>query len=257
MDQPITETDLQGYVDGEIDPMRRIAVETWLQAHPETAARVMQDLRQRDEIRAFLAEPAAPAAATMVLAGQLHKRLRRRRLFLGLRRGLAAAVLIGTGWLAHGQLGGTLVDSVAAAHLPLPDFVQSAAEAHRIAIVGGLALSGLMPLDDPDRVAGATAPPPRLGEGFSLLGARRVPTDEGEGVQTVWLAPGGRHLSLFVTTRPIAGSAPAASVHPQTAAEEGFNLVYWEAGRFAYALCGNLPLQTLLETAGRIEGAPA
>jgi anti-sigma factor RsiW len=257
MDQPITETDLQGYVDGQIDAMRRIAVEAWLQSHPDAAARVMQDLRQRDEIRAFLAEPAVPAAATLVLGAQLDKRLRRRRLVMGLRRGLAAAVLVGAGWLAHGQLGGTLVDSVAAAHLPpghgLPDFVEEAAEAHRIAIVGGLALSGLMPLEDPDRLAAAAGPPPRLGEGFSLLGARRLATDDGEATQSVWLAPGGRHLTLFATARPAASGV----VYPQAATQDGFNLVYWEAGRFAYALCGNLPLRTLLETARRMEGAPA
>ena len=48
MMDPITDDDLIAFVDGQIDPMRRLDVEAHLAAHPGAAAQVMADL-----LRAF------------------------------------------------------------------------------------------------------------------------------------------------------------------------------------------------------------
>ncbi|MCE7077887.1 anti-sigma factor, partial [Bordetella bronchiseptica] len=48
--EPVTEIDLNAYVDGQLDPARRIEVEDFLSRHPEEAMRVMADLRQRDAL---------------------------------------------------------------------------------------------------------------------------------------------------------------------------------------------------------------
>ena len=42
---PVTDTDLDAYVDDQLDVTRRIEVEAFLSTRPETAARVMSDLR--------------------------------------------------------------------------------------------------------------------------------------------------------------------------------------------------------------------
>ncbi len=52
---PVTDADLDAYVDDQLDVARRIEVEAFLSARPETAARVMSDLRTRDELRVALA----------------------------------------------------------------------------------------------------------------------------------------------------------------------------------------------------------
>ncbi|PLU24301.1 Fis family transcriptional regulator, partial [Sinorhizobium medicae] len=52
---PILEADLDAYVDDQLDVARRIEVEAYLSAHPNVAARVMSDLRTRDELRLALA----------------------------------------------------------------------------------------------------------------------------------------------------------------------------------------------------------
>ncbi|MGK0631806.1 anti-sigma factor family protein, partial [Bordetella bronchiseptica] len=58
----MTEIDLNAYVDGQLDPARRIEVEDFLSRHPEEAMRVMADLRQRDALRwALGASQQAPA----------------------------------------------------------------------------------------------------------------------------------------------------------------------------------------------------
>ncbi|RUU56499.1 anti-sigma factor, partial [Mesorhizobium sp. M7A.T.Ca.TU.009.01.1.1] len=46
---PVTDIDLDAYVDDQVDVTRRIEVEAFLSARPEAAARVMSDLRTRDE----------------------------------------------------------------------------------------------------------------------------------------------------------------------------------------------------------------
>ncbi|TXN50239.1 anti-sigma factor, partial [Methylobacterium sp. WL18] len=52
MMDPITDDDLIAFVDGQIDPMRRLDVEAHLAAHPGAAAQVMADLHDRDALRA-------------------------------------------------------------------------------------------------------------------------------------------------------------------------------------------------------------
>jgi anti-sigma factor RsiW len=51
MTDPITEADLLGYVDDQLDIGRRIEVEEHLSRHPDAAARVMADLGMRDALR--------------------------------------------------------------------------------------------------------------------------------------------------------------------------------------------------------------
>ena len=65
MSEPIGESDLLAYVDGELDTSARIAVEAHLREHPEVAARVLDDLRLRDEVRLFLGQEDWPARVCM------------------------------------------------------------------------------------------------------------------------------------------------------------------------------------------------
>ena len=60
----VAEEELHAYVDGELAPDRRVAVEAWLASHPEDAARVAQWRSQADAIRArfgMLASEPVPA----------------------------------------------------------------------------------------------------------------------------------------------------------------------------------------------------
>ena len=60
MTDPITETDIHAFVDGQLDVARRIEVEDYLAGHPEIAAHVMADMRARDALAlAFSSGPAS------------------------------------------------------------------------------------------------------------------------------------------------------------------------------------------------------
>lgn len=65
---PVTDIDLDAYVDDQVDVTRRIEVEAFLSARPEAAARVMSDLRTRDELRVALA---GSKGMTMAVAARI------------------------------------------------------------------------------------------------------------------------------------------------------------------------------------------
>ncbi|RUW34701.1 anti-sigma factor, partial [Mesorhizobium sp. M2A.F.Ca.ET.015.02.1.1] len=84
---PVTDADLDAYVDDQLDVARRIEVEAHLAARPEAAARVMSDLRTRDELRVALAGPVGTARpATTEAARRLERALARGRMLFVLQR---------------------------------------------------------------------------------------------------------------------------------------------------------------------------
>src|SRR5689334_4095473 len=103
---PVTDADLDAYVDDQLEVARRIEVEAYLSARPETAARVMSDLRTRDELRVALTGSGGMARpATTEAARRLERGLARVRFLVALQRVAAAAVLLATGWLASSIFG--------------------------------------------------------------------------------------------------------------------------------------------------------
>ncbi|HEX6012417.1 MAG TPA: hypothetical protein VFY87_11570 [Geminicoccaceae bacterium] len=253
MAERVTDADLQAYIDGQLDTVGRIGVEAWLQEHPEAAAEVMEGLRLRDEVRLFLAADDWPAApATIGLARQAARQLGSRSWGLRVRRGIAAAVLVGTGWLAHAELE-LFVDQVAAAH-PVPAYAGEAAEAYeamRLKLAAGHAPDPAPTTLDAPRTGGQV-PVPGLGQGLRFVGSDLMPWDGGTAVVAIYR--GGRGddvVTLF------AAEAPSFAVSPPEAARaHGRATVFWQAGPFAYALNGTLPEAELLAIARAVAPRP-
>jgi anti-sigma factor RsiW len=247
--EPISDVDLQAYVDGQLDMPGRIEIERRLQAEPEAAARVMEELRLRDELRLFLADEAEPIApATVALARELSRRLRARASRLRLRRAIAAAVLIGAGWLAHAEFG-LIVDQVAAAH-PVPALAAEAAAAVDLLRVG-VSAGEVAPLRLAAPRTGGEVPIPNLGADAHLLRVQPVPTADGAGMASLYRLGSGALVSLLVAE---AGSF--AVTWPQPATVNGRPTVFWQAGPFAYALSGEVPGAELLGIARRAAPGP-
>jgi anti-sigma factor RsiW len=101
-DLPVTEDELHAYVDGELAPERRAAVEEWLAAHPDDLARVNAWRALADAIRArYGAVATEPVPARL----SLHQIERAGRSWRGVAAAATvAAFLVGglAGWLAHG-----------------------------------------------------------------------------------------------------------------------------------------------------------
>ncbi|MEK0083798.1 anti-sigma factor family protein [Benzoatithermus flavus] len=243
----ITDAEIQAYIDGQLDMAGRIAVERYLEAHPDAAAAIMEGLRLRDELRLFLADDAWPAPPpTVALARQLARRLSWRAFGLRLRRGLAAAALLAAGWFAHAELG-LVVDQVAAAHAP-PSYAEEAAQAYEAArlelAAGTVPNRVLLPLTA--ERTGGVVPMPALPDGLAFLGSDLVRGDGGTGLLALYDAGRGRLVTLFAIE---ADSFAVAG--PQVVTAHGDLTVFWQLGHFAYALNGGLPEPELLAIARR------
>jgi anti-sigma factor RsiW len=95
-DQPISEDDLHAYVDGDIEPVRRLDIALYLARHPDEAARMEVFRAQREAIHALfddcLHQP-VPRRLRSIVRGHAKRRARRRR-GTGMLVGIAVAAIV-------------------------------------------------------------------------------------------------------------------------------------------------------------------
>src|SRR5262249_30954477 len=103
---PVTEDELHAYVDDELPPDRRPAVEAWLAAHPEDAARVSAGRARAEAIRARYDTLAREPVPTRLALARL-RRMERRWTRAAAAAVLAALVVGGLlGWFGRGMAEG-------------------------------------------------------------------------------------------------------------------------------------------------------
>ncbi|MEZ2332129.1 anti-sigma factor [Mesorhizobium sp. RCC_202] len=232
---PVTDADLDGYVDDQLDVARRIEVEAYLAARPEAAARVMADLRTRDELRVALARPAGMARpATTEAARRLERGLARGRILSVLQRAAAAAVLIAAGWLANGIFGPIAVTKVVASTQP-PAYVEEAVRAHRTTLVRETMPSQTeAPGYNADEIRAATAiVMPTLPDDWKIRDVQVYPSQFGPSVEMAIETKDLGLLSLFAI-RP--GTFDV--VKPRVAPSDDISSAYFQIGEVAYAVVG-------------------
>ncbi|HEX7053938.1 MAG TPA: anti-sigma factor [Burkholderiales bacterium] len=243
---PVTEADLQAYVDGRLDPERRAAVDAWLASRPEEAERVAAYRRLGAEVRAayqtMVAEPLPEGVA----------RFARRRPRLR-QAALAAA------WLALGAALGTL------ATLELRPVAPSVAPGGEVVMARRAAIAHATyspevrhPVEvGADQEAhlvawlskrlGVRVRAPKLHEaGFALVGGRLLPGETGPVAQFMYEMPNGRRLTLYVRQEP--------PRHVETAfryaRERNVSVFYWIDRDCGYAIASSdLGREELLKVA--------
>lgn len=241
---PVLETELHAWVDGELPSDRLGAVLAWLQAHPDDAARVADWQSQRQQLRQLARQldvgdtPRALSDVVLRAAGQARRRAWWPQ--------AAAAVLVlavgvagGRWWGQAGMSGGgamarspAFVHEASAAYAVFtpekrhPVEVSASEEAHLVQWLG--------------KRLGTTLKAPSLGErGFRLLGGRLLAGEGAPRAQFMYENAQGARLTLYVAAFK-AGQAPGEtsfrSVRDGT--RESF---YWVEGQFGYALSAELP----------------
>lgn len=233
---PIIDSDLDAYVDGELTVARRVEVESYLSEHPEIAAKVMADMCIRGELRMALAgEGLAAKAETREAARRLERGLAYGRVLSSFQRVAAVAMLMATGWVAHTSFGAFTASEVNAS-VPAPAFIDDAVRAYQ-----ATAVRGTMPSQptqagyNPDEIRAATAIVlPELPEGWRVTDAQVYPSEFGPSVEMTVDAGEGGHLSLFAV-RP--GSFAVQKV--SHVKRDDVQAAYWQIGEVAYALIGN------------------
>ncbi|MGV3655497.1 MAG: anti-sigma factor family protein [Noviherbaspirillum sp.] len=247
---PVTETELQAWVDGRLTEPRRAEIEAWLSERPAEAERLLAYRRQNEALRVLfdpVLEEAAPPS--------LQKRPR-----LWLREGwrIAAAVLIAlsggaVGWTLHGQLGQNGL-----AYRPTDDmkeFARHAAIAHAVyspevrhpVEVGAdqeAHLSAWL-----SKRLGSPVRPPRLNkEGYELIGGRLLPGENGPVALFMYQDAGGERLTVYLS----AGKGRVGDTGFRYASDGPVNVFYWIDGKYGYAISARADRQQLTRVAAAI-----
>lgn len=235
MIDPITDSDLIAFVDGQLDVMRRLDVEAHLARHPDVAARVMAEMHDRDALRESFARPLTLGPErNLIAARRLDRSMRWRRVTARLKRAAAIAVLVGAGWLAHDEIGQFGVPDTFAATVD-PSLVEDAHQARQVALIRTRIASqqGSATRYDRAEIEAATGIVlPVLPEGWSVRDVQVFPARHGTGVEVAVESPEFGAVSLFATHRRSIGRP-----NEITGAGDG-TTVYWTTGGGAYALSG-------------------
>ncbi|MFO1143776.1 MAG: hypothetical protein U1E59_15635 [Amaricoccus sp.] len=247
----VPQADLHAYVDGQLGPTRRKAIEGWLGEHPMIAATVDGWRAQNAAIRELFESDAdaAQAADDWRRVRALRARLARPRprwvvgvatvsvLGLGAVAGAAAAI----GWFE------TLEAARAAPSLTLASRelwqVYASDVVHPVEIAGdreGELLGWL------GKRLGSTLSAPDLSRlGLRLLGGRLVPYAGASGALLVYEDGAGRRLGALIVRDASGASEPDRRL----ADRDGIATVSWRDDELRYALSAPVPRARLLEVA--------
>lgn len=255
-DNWISEIELQGYLDGELDADQQQAVSDYLAEHPDQAAR-LESYRRHGQLlrRAYtpILEWPIPSEALMAAGGAR----RHRSSWLVVTGAVAAAITLLAAGAASGWWLSRWSPAVPAVRLvtdaldtrPAHDrLVADALYAHRV-----YAIEARHPVevgvDEKDHLLAwlsrrldlPIAAPDLTVLGYQLVGGRLLPAASGPAAQLMYQDADGRRITLYCR----GAEAPA---------EVGFRLVsagdlaglQWEDGRTAWALLGDLPRAEIL-----------
>lgn len=200
---PVTEDELQAFVDDRLDVPRRAAVEAFLARHPDERERILAERRHRTALRAQLqAKADEPVPARLRIASiQTARRARFIR-----RTALASAALaifvagVGTGWLANEPPASAVV-----AAAPTASVAQGATAAFRTFVVevahpvevGATQEAHLLQWLS-KRLGRRLEAPDLAPFGYRLIGGRLLPGGSGAAAQLMYEDASGRRLTLYV-----------------------------------------------------------
>ncbi len=229
--EPVDPTEIAAYLDEQLDTAQRIALESALSRNPAAAAQVMADLRMRDELRLAMAgSEDADTRHTSTLARRLQSRLDRNHWLRRLRPLVAASVLLVTGWVANGQLGGAMNAQASAS---VPEYVTVAIEAHRNSALRARMISQVESpeYDAAELLAETAITMPSLPDDWVVTDVQVYPSRFGPSVEMAVDAGALGMISIFAT-RP----GQDVVVPPIVEQVDETTTAYWQFGEIAYAL---------------------
>lgn len=246
IDTPILESELDAYIDNQLELAARIRVERYLGKNPEAAARVMADTAIRNNLRLALDMELGPQRIeTREAARRLSFGLAQKQIWTNLQRIAAVGLLLATGWIASSYSGPFAATSVVASVHP-PAFVDQAIQAHNTTL-----LRASMPSQsetsklDVDDIRSATAIVlPKLPDDWTIIDVQIFPSTFGPSVEMSIMTAEAQRLSLFAVRPGFFAVEKVTSVNLATA-----EAAYWQIGEVAYALVSSEPKTGLADEA--------
>jgi anti-sigma factor RsiW len=253
-DMPVTEDELHAYVDGELAPDRRSAVEAWLAAHPDDMTRVKAWRALADAIRARYG-----AVATEPVPARLSLRQIERA---GRAWGSIAAAATIAAFLVGGATGWTVHDVTTPRPNAAAASTAEAFDAYKLYVV-----EVRHPVEVPGseeahltqwlskRVGYQLRIPDLSPVGLKLVGGRLLPGPRGAAAFFMYESKTGERFTLYSTRAGGPDSALRYNVDGQVGA------LYWADGDVAYVVNGEANrerLHTVAESVyAQLERAPA
>ena len=251
----VTEAELHAYFDGELAPERRHAVVAYLAAHPEDADRLEsyrgQDMLIRRAFRSLAERPLPPR----LVQGLLQAEAPPRRRWWWAAASAAAAVVLFVAGATSGWYGR---DLLAPADPPAPTLLADATAAH-LTYTAEVRHAVEVPASEQDHLATwlgrrldvPLRVPDLTDRGYELVGGRLLPAVGGRSAaQLMYEDGGGQRLTLYMRAAP--GDERTAFRFAQ---EGKLSALYWEDGKVAWVLLGELPREQLLELAQQVYAA--
>lgn len=233
---PITEADLQAYVDARLPESRRAEVEQFLSVHPDEARRVSAYRAQNEQLRSAFA-PVLDEAVPERLARAVQPRSAR------LWRAAAALALVALGgalgWELHGVLAPRepLEARISIAHDAAIAHATYSPEVRHPVEVGADQESHLVAWLS--KRLGASVRAPNLeAAGYALMGGRLLPGEDGAAgsatptAQFMYQCKKGTRVTLYVRTHVREQGETAF----RYARDGAVNVFYWIDRSFGYAL---------------------
>lgn len=197
--RPISEDELQAYVDQALDAGRRDEVRDYLRLHPGVARRIEGYVAQRAALRAALA-PIAEEPIPAELGIRALAEARRVRLSAW-RPAIAAAMLLCVGglggWMAHGVATPPINGIGALAHEAADNYRVYASDLHRPVEMGSAQKADLVRWVS-NRLRSPVAVPDLRSAGYRFIGGRLVTTPHGPAAMFIYDDAQGARLAVMV-----------------------------------------------------------
>ena len=233
-DEPVTDSELQAYADGRLGEERSRAVKAWLAARPDDAERVDAYRRLGEELRRAY-DPVLDEPLPAWLGGVRAPRPRWHAL-ARVAGWMALGIAIGSvaGWqvrdarpvaASRGEPGAIMARRAAVAHAVYspevrhPVEVGADQEAHLVAWLS-------------KRLGTQLRAPKLESVGYSLVGGRLLPGDNGPVAHFMYQSDKGSRITLYVRS-DMSGNRETAFRY---AREGSIGVFYWVDGKIGYAI---------------------
>ncbi|AZO28624.1 MULTISPECIES: anti-sigma factor [unclassified Mesorhizobium] len=247
-DNPVSEEEINRFLDGELSPSQRSDLQARLARQPELAAEVFAHAQRMEALRNAQPQRLFPPGASVDKAKRLEGAFRRRKVLALLRLQVAAVALIAIGWSANSltvplRQGGKTADET---------FILAARDALRVAQLNAGPEKGTeLKQDKIERLVGAVnVSMPALPSVWVVKDVQVQPWNGQQSLVVTADTPSVGRITLVAA--PMNGED---AVPPTPATDGRVPTIYWQSGGTAYALMGSAAPDRLEVEAKQIEVA--
>jgi anti-sigma factor RsiW len=246
--QPVTEAELQAYVDGRLQPARAVEVAQHLAQHEEDAQRVAAYRRQNENLQLAYAPLLAEAVPARLQPGVQRRWLPLQPLLQHYAVVAALMVVSGiAGWQLHAHVAGENTQTVYLSRVAAVAHAVYSPEVRHPVEVGADQEEHLVRWLS-KRLGTGLKIPHLAAQGYALVGGRLLPGDRGPAAQFMYQDSKGQRLTLYVRVSKEAREQTAF----RFAQENKVGVFYWLDGRLGYALSGETDRTELLRVADAV-----